>query len=311
MRHPNSLPARVCGCVWAGCSGLCQLPLLKNGCAGQAGVVGPVRRPGVRGMSISQAQPALCTHRIGAVPEGICAGRNRGRGLWALVLAVQAVGVLALGQPWGGLPAAWGADAPAGNAPAVTPSPASAAVPATPSAAPPAGAVAGAAPAGTAAGELGLFVTLGSAAQQNAGLQTGPAQVGALTGTIDAMAMIQPEASHLVRIHPAGAGKVLSVAVVPGQHVNAGDVLLTYQNHALHGVRLQITKAQAALSTAQAALQNARATYERGRALEGGAVSAGRHAAALPPCARRRTRCRRVRLIWTRCATSLRANIIR
>lgn len=280
MRHPNSLPARVCGCVWAGCSGLCQLPLLKNGCAGQAGVVGPVRRPGVRGMSISQAQPALCTHRIGAVPEGICAGRNRGRGLWALVLAVQAVGVLALGQPWGGLPAAWGADAPAGNAPAVTPVPASAAVPATPSAAtpvaaPPAGAVAGAAPAGTAAGELGLFVTLGSAAQQNAGLQTGPAQMGALTGTIDAMAMIQPEASHLVRIHPAGVGKVLSVAVVPGQHVNAGDVLLTYQNHALHGVRLQITKAQAALSTAQAALQNARATYERGRALEGGAVSAG------------------------------------
>lgn len=142
----------------------------------------------------------------------------------------------------------------------------------------PIGAWAGDMPAGEAAPSAqpqAPEVTLTVAAQQNAGLETGHAQAGALTGTIDAMAMIQPEASHLVRIHPAGAGKVLTVSVVPGQQVNAGDVLLTYQNHALHGVRLQMTKAQAALSTAQAALQNARATYERGRALEGGAVSVG------------------------------------
>jgi cobalt-zinc-cadmium efflux system membrane fusion protein len=152
---------------------------------------------------------------------------------------------LALGLFCVGFPAAvWAGDVPAGGA---------------------------AAPAETQPPE----VTLAVAAQQNAGLETGHAQAGVLTGTIDAMATVQPEASHLVRIHPAGVGKVLAVSVVPGQHVSAGDVLLIYQNYALHGVRLQITKAQAALSTAQAALQNARATYERGRALEGGAVSVG------------------------------------
>ena len=120
-----------------------------------------------------------------------------------------------------------------------------------------------------------VVVSLGAEAQRNAGLVVGQAQAGSLAGTIEAMAMIQPEASHLVRIHPAGSGKVLTVAVVPGQHVSAGDVLLTYQNHTLHMVRLQVSKARAALSTAQAALQNARATYERGRALEGGAVAVG------------------------------------
>jgi multidrug efflux pump subunit AcrA (membrane-fusion protein) len=187
-------------------------------------------------MSISQAQSALYTRWAGQLECGYL--RRDRKGWSALALAL---GLFCVGLPAG----AWAGDVPAGEA--------------APSAQPQA-----------------PEVTLTVAAQQNAGLETAHAQAGALTGTIDAMAMIQPEAGHLVRIHPAGAGKVLTVSVVPGQQVNAGDVLLTYQNNALHGVRLQMTKAQAALSTAQAALQNARATYERGaRAGRRGRVGGG------------------------------------
>lgn len=118
-------------------------------------------------------------------------------------------------------------------------------------------------------------VTIKPAAQRNAGLATGIVQQGALVKMIDAMGTVTTESSRVVRIHPAGSGKVLSVAVIPGQHVRKGDVLLTYQDHSLHLVRLQMTQALAARASALAAYQNAQATYNRGRQLEGTTVAAG------------------------------------
>ncbi|NHN86444.1 efflux RND transporter periplasmic adaptor subunit [Acetobacter musti] len=116
---------------------------------------------------------------------------------------------------------------------------------------------------------------MGAAAQANAGLVISVAQHGMLGENLDAMGTVMSEASRVVRIHPAGSGKVLTIAVVPGQHVRRDEVLLTYQNHSLHLVRLEMAKAQSALSTARAAYQNAAAAYSRGRELEGTTVAAG------------------------------------
>ncbi|NHO31892.1 HlyD family efflux transporter periplasmic adaptor subunit [Acetobacter sp. LMG 1636] len=116
---------------------------------------------------------------------------------------------------------------------------------------------------------------MGAAAQANARLVISVVRHGMLGENLDAMGTVMSEESRIVRIHPAGSGKVLNIAVVPGQHVRKGEVLLTYQDHSLHLVRLEMTKAQSALSTAQATYQNAAAAYSRGRELEGTTVAAG------------------------------------
>ncbi|MFT8806695.1 MAG: efflux RND transporter periplasmic adaptor subunit [Acetobacter aceti] len=118
-------------------------------------------------------------------------------------------------------------------------------------------------------------VVMGEAAQKNSALVISIARSGALVKNLDAMGTVTAEAGHVVRIHPAGSGKVLSVAVVPGQHVHKGETLLTYQDHSLHLIRLEMTRAQAALTTAQAASQNAASAYHRGHELAGAAVAAG------------------------------------
>lgn len=118
-------------------------------------------------------------------------------------------------------------------------------------------------------------ITMNPAAQQNAGLTTTVVRQGVFVQRLDAMGTVTAEGSRIVHIHPAGSGKVLTVAVVPGQHVHKGDVLLTYQDHSLHLVRLQMIRMRANLATAQASYQNALATYNRGRELEGATVAAG------------------------------------
>lgn len=118
-----------------------------------------------------------------------------------------------------------------------------------------------------------VLVTLSDAARASAGITVAPVQAGALSQTVQAMARVTAESRKMVTIHPAGSGKVLDVEAVPGQRVRQGDVLVTYQDHSLHLVRLQLAKASAALATAKAMQADARATYSRGKALAGGALS--------------------------------------
>ncbi|MFT8990857.1 MAG: efflux RND transporter periplasmic adaptor subunit [Gluconobacter albidus] len=118
-------------------------------------------------------------------------------------------------------------------------------------------------------------VVMGEAAQKNSALVISIARSGTFAKNLDAMGTVTAEAGHVVRIHPAGSGKVLNVTVVPGQHVRKGETLLTYQDHSLHLVRLEMTRAQAALTTAQAASHNAASAYHRGHELEGTTVAAG------------------------------------
>ncbi|WP_249212800.1 efflux RND transporter periplasmic adaptor subunit [Acetobacter thailandicus] len=118
-------------------------------------------------------------------------------------------------------------------------------------------------------------ITMSAGAQRNADLVISAVKTGSLNNTLEAMGTVTAEAGRVVRIHPAGSGKVLDVLVVPGQHVKKGEVLLTYQDHSLHLLHLEIIKAQAALTTAQAAYQNAASAYSRGKKLEGATVTVG------------------------------------
>lgn len=118
-------------------------------------------------------------------------------------------------------------------------------------------------------------VTLSAEAQRNAALVTGRAETGTLATFIEAMGQVLPVSGQMVTIHPAGSGKVLTVDVVPGQHVRKNGVLITYQNHSLHVIRLQLAKAKAAVATAKAAQMESAAAYERARKLSGSSVAVG------------------------------------
>ncbi|WP_256890171.1 efflux RND transporter periplasmic adaptor subunit [Acidomonas methanolica] len=118
-------------------------------------------------------------------------------------------------------------------------------------------------------------VTLGAAARQEAGLEIRKAAHGALARPIDAMGMLIPPPDRMVKIQPAGSGKVLTVDVLPGQKVKRGQILLTYQDHSLHLVRLQVAKAKAALASAQTNSAEAQAAYNRAKLLSGQVIAMG------------------------------------
>ncbi|MDO8171217.1 efflux RND transporter periplasmic adaptor subunit [Acetobacter tropicalis] len=118
-------------------------------------------------------------------------------------------------------------------------------------------------------------LTLSAEAVRNEGIRCVAAMPGTLAHMLPAMARVVPDTTHTVAIHPAGSGKVLSIAVLPGQPVRKGQALLQYQNHALHIARLQETQTRTALVAALAAQKEAAEAYGRARALAGTTVSAG------------------------------------
>ncbi|KXV72173.1 hypothetical protein AD952_05505 [Acetobacter cerevisiae] len=118
-------------------------------------------------------------------------------------------------------------------------------------------------------------LTLSAEAIRNEGIHIAPVTQGTLAHMLPAMARVLPDTTRTVTLHTAGDGKVLSVLVLPGQTVKAGQPLLTYQNHTLHLARLQNTQTRAALAAASADRANAAAAYDRARALAGTTVSVG------------------------------------
>lgn len=118
-------------------------------------------------------------------------------------------------------------------------------------------------------------LTLSAEAIRNEGVHVVPVTQVTLAHMLPAMARVLPDTTRTVTLHTAGDGKVLSVLVLPGQSVKAGQPLLTYQNHTLHLARLQDAQTRAALAAASADRANAAAAYERARALAGTTVSIG------------------------------------
>lgn len=118
-------------------------------------------------------------------------------------------------------------------------------------------------------------ITLQAGASDAEGLQIVRPVAGALRPEIQAMATVMENIGRSVAIRPAGDGKVSAVAVIPGDHVAAGQPLITYVDHSLHTVKLQLAQARADLASTKARLADATLAYHRGRTLSGTTVSAG------------------------------------
>ncbi|UYH51974.1 efflux RND transporter periplasmic adaptor subunit [Candidatus Kirkpatrickella diaphorinae] len=116
-------------------------------------------------------------------------------------------------------------------------------------------------------------VTFSKAAQESEQLQFGMTRLGTLTARLPAMAYVTHDRLHAISIRPAGEGKIMHVAVMPGQRVHKGDVLVTYHDHALHTLYLQQAEAASALASADAALSEAESAYQRGVKLRGSSVT--------------------------------------
>ncbi len=117
-------------------------------------------------------------------------------------------------------------------------------------------------------------VSMSLDAQRNVGLQVLAAEPRQLQRRLSAPAVVAADASRTAQLRPYGRGRVLGVAVAPGDAVTPGQVLLTYDDLTLSDLRMQRSAAQAALSQADAAAVVARESYARGRTLLGTAVAA-------------------------------------
>lgn len=116
-------------------------------------------------------------------------------------------------------------------------------------------------------------VTFSKAAQASEQLRFSMTRTGTLTARLPAMAYVTHDRLRAVSIRPAGEGKVIHVAVMPGQRVHKGEVLVTYHDHALHTLYLQQAESASALASADAALSEAESAFQRGLKLRGSSVT--------------------------------------
>ncbi|MFT8655604.1 MAG: efflux RND transporter periplasmic adaptor subunit [Acetobacter papayae] len=120
-----------------------------------------------------------------------------------------------------------------------------------------------------------VLVDISDEALQAENIHTATAVEGSLPRHTDAPAYVAADERRIVRIRPVGDGRVVSVAVVPGQVVSKGQPLLAYENFTLRDETFQNSSDEASLRAARAEERNARQLYDRGQQLKGGALSVG------------------------------------
>lgn len=130
-------------------------------------------------------------------------------------------------------------------------------------------------PAATPAVVAPVLVDISDEALQAENIHTAIAVAGSLPRHTDAPAYVAADERRIVRIRPVGDGRVVSVAVVPGQVVSKGQPLLAYENFTLRDETFQNSSDEASLRAARAEERNARQLYDRGQQLKGGALSVG------------------------------------
>ncbi|MFT8778094.1 MAG: efflux RND transporter periplasmic adaptor subunit [Gluconacetobacter liquefaciens] len=118
-------------------------------------------------------------------------------------------------------------------------------------------------------------VTIGTEARRAEGLTDSVARPGSLSRMLPVLASVMADETRIVRVRPVGAGKVLRVHVMAGQHVARDSVLVDYLDHSLHVARLQAVQMQAALAGALAARAESEAAWKRAQVLAGSTVSQG------------------------------------
>lgn len=118
-------------------------------------------------------------------------------------------------------------------------------------------------------------VTIGAEARRAEELTDSVARPGSLSRMLPVLASVMADETRIVRVRSVGAGKVLRVHVMAGQHVARESVLVDYLDHSLHVARLQAVQMRAALAGALAARAEAEAAWKRAEMLAGSTVSQG------------------------------------
>lgn len=118
-------------------------------------------------------------------------------------------------------------------------------------------------------------VTIGAEARRAEELTDSVARPGSLSRMLPVLASVMADETRIVRVRSVGAGKVLRMHVMAGQHVARESVLVDYLDHSLHVARLQAVQMRAALAGALAARAEAEAAWKRAEMLAGSTVSQG------------------------------------
>ncbi|MGF1276735.1 efflux RND transporter periplasmic adaptor subunit [Acetobacter pasteurianus] len=120
---------------------------------------------------------------------------------------------------------------------------------------------------------LPSVVALDMEAIKNESITVTFAKSGKVSRILPVISRVMPNTTRLVYIHPAGSGKVQDILVQPGASVRKGQALLRYQDHSLHGARLQAIQMRAALTAAIASRNDAAAAVQRAKQLVGQTLS--------------------------------------
>ncbi len=102
---------------------------------------------------------------------------------------------------------------------------------------------------------------------QHGGVRWAPAVGGNAAATLEVPGQLVPNEDRTARLGAPARGRVLSVAVQPGQRVNAGQVLVTLQSQEASTARADFAKATAELASRRAAATYARTARERAERL--------------------------------------------
>jgi len=127
---------------------------------------------------------------------------------------------------------------------------------------------------GAAAAATPNVLTFTAAQVQHAGVHWAPAAGAAGAAALEVPGQLVPDGDRTAHLGAPARGRVLEVRVQPGQHVTAGQGLITLQSQEASTARADFDKATAELSSRRAGATYARTARERAeRLLEAKAIS--------------------------------------
>ena len=85
---------------------------------------------------------------------------------------------------------------------------------------------------------------------------------------VDLSGKIQPDPTKVVRIYPPASGRVISIAVKPGDHVQRGETLAVLQSTDIGSARADYDKAKIEADRSARARDRAKSLYDHGAAAE-------------------------------------------
>lgn len=127
---------------------------------------------------------------------------------------------------------------------------------------------------GAAAATTPNVLTFTAAQVQHAGVRWGPVAGAAGASALEVPGQLVPDGDRTAHLGAPARGRIIEVRVQPGQHVNAGQPLITLQSQEASTARADYDKARAELNARRAGATYARSARDRAeRLLDAKAIS--------------------------------------